>query len=131
MRMTARPFILAGAGTGMAPIVSILQYMADNSIMRETLFFFGAKTRDDLFLLDRIKVFEKRLNLKFIPALSREESSDWKGERGRVPNAIDKYIENGESYSAYLCGSPAMIDSIMEALLKKNVPEEKIYFDKF
>ena len=125
------PIILAGAGTGMAPIVSILQYMADNSIMRKTLFFFGARTRDDLFLLDRIKAFEEKLNLKFIPALSREESSDWKGERGRVPNAIDKYIENGESYSAYLCGSPAMIDSIMEALLKKNVPEEKIYFDKF
>ena len=50
---------------------------------------------------------------------------------GRVPNAIDKYIENGENYSAYLCGSPAMIDSIVEALLKKNVAVGKIYFDKF
>ncbi len=34
---------------------------------------------------------------------------------GRVPNAIDKYIENGKN----------------EALLKKNVPVEKIHFDKF
>lgn len=125
------PVILAGAGTGMAPIVSILQYMADNNIMREIIFFFGARSRDDLFLLDRIKGFEEKLNLKFIPTLSREESPDWKGEKGRVPNAIDKYIESGEAYSAYLCGSPAMIDSIVEALLKKNVPEEKIYFDKF
>ena len=125
------PLILAGAGTGMAPIVSILQYMADNDIMRETIFFFGARTMDDLFLLDRIKGFEEKLNLKFVPALSREESPEWKGEKGRVPNAIDKYIEKGENYSAYLCGSPAMIDSIVEALVKKNVPVEKIYFDKF
>ncbi len=125
------PIVLAGAGTGMAPIVSILQYMVDNNIMRETMFFFGAKTMEDLFLVDRIKGFEEKLNLKFIPTLSREDSPEWKGEKGRVPNAIDKYIENGENYSAYLCGSPAMIDSIVEALLKKNVPVGKIYFDKF
>lgn len=125
------PVILAGAGTGMAPIMSILQYMADNNIRRETIFFFGAKTREDLFLLDRIKGFEEKLNLKFIPTLSREESPDWKGEKGRVPNAIDKYVEKGGNYSAYLCGSPAMIDSIVEALLKKDIPMEKIYYDKF
>ena len=125
------PIILAGAGTGMAPIMSILQYMADNSIMREAVFFFGAKTMEDLFLVDKIRAFEEKLNLKFIPALSREESSLWKGERGRVPNAIDKYIERGGNYSAYLCGSPAMIDSIVEALVKKDIPIEKIYYDKF
>ncbi|MBP7279917.1 MAG: 2Fe-2S iron-sulfur cluster binding domain-containing protein [Sedimentibacter sp.] len=125
------PIILAGAGTGMAPIVSILQYMVDNNIMRETMFFFGAKTMEDLFLVDRIRSFEEKLNLKFIPTLSREDSPEWKGEKGRVPNAIDKYIENGENYSAYLCGSPAMIDSIVEALVKKNVAVGKIYFDKF
>lgn len=125
------PIILAGAGTGMAPIMSILQYMADNSIMRETVFFFGAKTMEDLFLVDKIKAFEEKLNFKFIPALSREESTLWKGERGRVPNAIDKYIENSGNYTAYLCGSPAMIDSIVEALIKKDIPIEKIYYDKF
>ncbi len=123
--------VLAGAGTGMAPIMSILQFMADNNIKRETLFFFGAKTMNDLFLVDEIKAFEEKLNLKFIPALSREESPEWKGEKGRVPNAIDKYVEKGGNYSAYLCGSPAMIDSIVEALVKKDIPIEKIYFDKF
>lgn len=126
------PIILAGAGTGMAPIISILQYMVDNNINRKAMFFFGAKTMSDLFLLDKIKGFEEKLeDFKFIPALSREESEEWKGERGRVPAAIDKYIENGENYTAYLCGSPAMIDSIVDALLKKDIPLEKIYYDKF
>lgn len=126
------PIVLAAAGTGMAPIISILQYMVDNNIKRKAIFFFGAKTMDDLFLLDKMKVFEEKLeDFKFIPTLSREESPEWKGEKGRVPAAIDKYIEKGENYSAYLCGSPAMIDSIVEALLKKDIPPEKIYYDKF
>ncbi|WMJ77668.1 MULTISPECIES: NADH:ubiquinone reductase (Na(+)-transporting) subunit F [unclassified Sedimentibacter] len=126
------PIILAGAGTGMAPIMSILQFMADNNINRKVLFFFGARTMKDLFLLDKIKGFEEKLNdFKFVPTLSREESEEWHGEKGRVPAAIDKYIEKGENYSAYLCGSPAMIDSIVQALLLKDIPSEKIYYDKF
>lgn len=126
------PIVFAGAGTGMAPIISILQYMADNNITRKALFFFGAKSMDDLFLVDRLKGFEETLHdFKFIPTLSREESTEWTGERGRVPASIDKYIEKGDNYSAYLCGSPAMIDSIVEALVAKDIPLEKIYYDKF
>lgn len=126
------PIIFAGAGTGMAPIMSILQYMADNNIKRKAIFFFGARTMEDLFLLDKIKFFEESLyDFTFIPTLSREESPDWTGERGRVPNSINKYIEKGGNYTAYLCGSPAMIDSIVEALLAKEIPLEKIYYDKF
>lgn len=126
------PIIFAGAGTGMAPIISILQYMADNQIQRKALFFFGAKSMDDLFLVDKLNNFEKTLyDFKFIPTLSREESIEWTGERGRVPASIDKYVEKGGNYSAYLCGSPAMIDSIVEALVAKDIPIEKIYYDKF
>lgn len=126
------PIIFAGAGTGMAPIISILQYMADNDIKREAIFFFGAKTMDDLFLVDKLKQFEETLySFKFIPTLSREDSPEWIGEKGRVPSSIDKYIEKGKNYSAYLCGSPAMIDSIVDALVKKDIPLEKIYYDKF
>ncbi len=125
------PIILAGAGTGMAPILSILQHMSDNDIQRETTFFFGARTMEDLFLTEQLKKFEENLNFKYIPTLSREESPDWTGEKGRVPAAIEKYITDGAPYSAYLCGSPAMIDSIVESLVKQGVAEEKIYFDKF
>ncbi len=126
------PIILGGAGTGMAPLLSILQYMADHDIKRPTKLFFGAKTMKDLFLVEKMKQFENQLaDFQFIPALSREESEEWTGERGRVPAAIEKLIPDGSAYSAYLCGSPVMIESITEALLKSGVPEEKIYFDKF
>lgn len=126
------PIILAGAGTGMAPILSILQYMKDNDVQRKAIFFFGARTMEDLFLTEQLREFEETLHdFKYVPTLSREESPDWKGDKGRVPVAVEKYIEDGAPYSAYLCGSPQMIDSIVESLIKQGVPEEKIYFDKF
>ncbi len=125
------PIILAGAGTGMAPILSILQYMADHDIQREAIFFFGARTMEDLFLTEKLREFEKKLNFRYIPTLSREESPEWTGDKGRVPVAIAKYIEDGAPYSAYLCGSPQMVQSITESLVEHGVPKEKIYFDEF
>ncbi len=127
------PILLVAAGTGMAPILSILHHMRDNEIDRETKFFFGARTPDDLFVLDEMEMFERDLpNFKFMPTLSRTtEEMGWEGDKGRVNNSIDKYVEEGGNYTAYLCGSPRMIESIKESLDEKEIPEENIYYDEF
>lgn len=128
-----REMVMVAAGTGVAPILSILNYMQSMNIQRKARFYFGARTPEDLFMLDHFKELEETLyDFKFIPCLSRvEEDSDWEGFRGRVNKAIDEMISDGENKEGYLCGSEAMIDSVVESLLKKGIPEELIYFDKF
>ncbi len=128
-----REVILVAAGTGIAPILSILKHMKEYNINRKARFYFGARTPDDLFLLDYFKELEESLyDFKFIPTLSRvTEEHNWTGERGRVNNALDKYLTDSDNKEAYLCGNPAMIDSMVSALMEKGVPEELIYFDKF
>lgn len=128
-----REIILVAAGTGIAPILSILKHMKENNINRKATFYFGAKTPDDLFLLDYFKELEETLyDFKFVPTLSRTtEEHNWTGEKGRVNNAIDKYLTDPDNKEAYLCGNQGMINSMVEALMNKDLPEELIYFDKF
>lgn len=125
--------LMVAAGTGMAPIISILNHMRDNDIKRKARFFFGAKTTEDLFIVDELEQFEKDLHdFKFMPTLSRvTDDMGWTGDVGRVNNSIEKYVEQGGNYTAYLCGSPVMIESIIESLTDKEVPLENIYYDKF
>ncbi len=125
--------VMVAAGTGFAPIRSILYHLKDNNIQRKARFYFGAKTEDDLFLLDEMKMFEDELyDFKFMPTLSRVgDDSDWSGDKGRVTNSIEKYLDKDGNYSAYLCGSPVMIESIVKSLEEKEVPKEQIYFDEF
>lgn len=125
--------IMVAVGTGMAPILSILYYMRDNNIERKARFYFGARTPDDLFLLDEMEKLEKELyDFKFIPTLSRVlDEHNWTGERGRVNVALDKHITSPEDKEAYLCGSPGMIDTVVELLKEKGILEEYIYYDKF
>lgn len=125
--------VMVAAGTGFAPIRSILYHLKDNNIQRKARFYFGARTEEDLFLLDEMKMFEEELyDFKFMPTLSRAgDDSDWTGDKGRVTNSIEKYLDQDGNYSAYLCGSPVMIESIVKSLEEKDVPKEKIYFDEF
>lgn len=128
-----REMVMVAVGTGVAPILAILNFMKANDIKRKVRFFFGAKTTSDLFMLDYFKDLEETLyDFKFIPTLSRvSEGEEWSGEKGRVNNAIEKLIESCENNEAYLCGNAPMIDSVVSSLTTKGMPEELVYYDKF
>lgn len=128
-----RPMVMVAIGTGMAPIMSILLHLRDQQINREVTFYFGARTREDLYMLEELNALRNDLpNFKLITCLSRPtEDCNWDGERGRVTDLIDKYLNNGPECEAYLCGSPKMIDSVTPLLLEKGIPEDRIYYDKF
>lgn len=128
-----REMVMVATGTGVAPILSLLNYMKEHDIKRKATFYFGAKTPSDLFMLDDFKEFEETLyDFKFVPTLSRTSPEDnWTGEVGRVNSAIDKLLENGENAEAYLCGNEAMINSVTKSLTAKGMKEELVFYDKF
>lgn len=128
-----RDMVMVAIGTGMAPIMSILKYMKDENIDRNVTFYFGARTREDLYMIEELESLKEFLpNFRLITCLSRPtEACNWDGENGRVTNLIEKYLDNGPDCEAYLCGSPVMIDSVTPILKEKGIPEEFIFYDKF
>lgn len=128
-----REMVMVATGTGVAPILSLLNYMRENDIKRKATFYFGAKTTHDLFMLDYFKELEETMyDFTFVPSLSRVgEGEEWHGDKGRVNDSIDRHMENGDNKEAYLCGGAPMIDSVVKSLTAKGMPEELIYYDKF
>lgn len=128
-----REMIMVAIGTGMAPIMSILQHMRSNNIDRKCTFYFGARTTEDLYMMDELRKLEEDLeNFTLVPVLSRPKPEEnWTGEVGRVTDLLEKYVTDGENKEAYLCGSPVMIDSVVEILINKGIPEELVMYDKF
>ncbi len=133
LRDSERDILMIATGSGLAPMLSILHQIEEENIKRKTSLFFGAKTREDLYYVDRLREFEKKLyNFKFYPTLSRaEDDKKWEGERGRVTNLIEKIIPDNADLDVYLCGAPPMIESCMDLLVQKGITEEHMFFDKF
>ena len=130
---TDREMVMVAIGTGMAPIMSILKFMRDSGINRKVTFYFGARTIEDLFEIETLEALEKELpGFKLITCLSRPtEQCHWEGEKGRVTDLLEKYLDDGADKEAYLCGSPVMIDSVIPILKAKGMPESQILYDKF
>jgi Na+-transporting NADH:ubiquinone oxidoreductase subunit F len=133
LRDSDRDILLIATGSGLAPMLSILYQIQKEQIQRNTMLFFGARTTKDLYYTATIQELEEKLPLfTFVPTLSRTtDEENWRGERGRVTGLIEKYVSDGAHADAYLCGAPAMVDSCMELLKKKSIPEERIFCDKF
>jgi Na+-transporting NADH:ubiquinone oxidoreductase subunit F len=133
LRNSDRDILFIATGSGMAPIKSMLHQVEHEQMRKEVQFFFGAKTVKDLYYQEELRAWEKKLpSFKYVPTLSRTlEEDPWQGEKGRVTNLIEKYIPEGANIDVYICGSPAMVDSCVEILKKKKIPEDSIFFDKF
>jgi len=133
LRESDRRILLIATGSGLAPMLSILHRLEERKSPRETVLFFGARTRGDLYYEDRLRHFERTIpQFKLIPTLSRPEAGDhWDGEKGRVTDLIRKYLPDGPDTDVYICGSPAMVQSCLDLLGEKGVPEQRIFFDKF
>jgi propane monooxygenase reductase subunit len=126
--------ICIGGGSGMAPLWSLLNNMAERGIKRKATYYYGARTRKDLFYLDHLQQLQERLpGFRFVPALSMATAEDeWNGETGLITEVLDRNLEVGQSgIQAYLCGPPPMIDAAIPVLVRKGISEDRIFFDKF
>lgn len=127
--------IMIAGGSGMAPMVSLLAEMAEKKIERKVTYFFGSVAKRDLFYVDEMREFEKKIkNFTFVPALSQPaEEDEWDGETGLITIPLSKFVrdkDNSEN-QAYLCGSPGMINACTVILKKYNFSTDHIYFDPF
>ncbi len=130
------PLVLIGGGSGMSPLMSILRDHVASGETRPVRFFYGARTRADLFLQEKFAGLTATLpDFQFIPALSHADDGDaWTGRTGFIHEVVAKQLrEEGldGDIDAYSCGPPPMIDAVLPVLQMAGVEPERIYFDKF
>jgi propane monooxygenase reductase subunit len=126
-----RRLVFIAGGAGMAPIVSLLRSMEEKGTQRPATFYYGARTSDDLFVLDELERLAAALpELTFVPALS-DSADGWEGEAGLITDVVDRMEPDLTDVDAYLCGPPPMVDAAIALLERRGCPESRIYFDKF
>jgi propane monooxygenase reductase component len=124
-----RRLVFIAGGAGMAPVLGLLRSMAEKGSTRPATFYYGARTRADLFHLDELeRLAEQLADFRFVAALSEEE---WEGETGLVTDVVERLEGGLEDVDAYLCGPPPMVDAAIALLERSGTPESHIYFDRF
>lgn len=128
--------ILVGGGSGMSPLWSILNDHIASGEERPLWFFYGARTRNDLFYLDRFaEIAARTSHFTFVPVLSHAaDDGQWGGEKGFVHEVVGAHLRRlglGEDVDVYACGPAPMIEALTPVLQMNDIETERTFFDKF
>jgi ferredoxin--NADP+ reductase len=126
--------ILVATGTGLAPYMSMLRTELTASVGRRFAVLLGARHSWDLGYHAELVTMERlSADFSYLPIISRpaEEPVPWTGRAGHV---LDLWTggelertwgrsPTPDDTSVFLCGNPAMVDDMIEALSRRGFTE--------
>ena len=125
------PIIAVAGGTGLAPILSIIEYSQEIELKQPINIYYGAQSEQELYFTEQLDMITKaNNNLKFYPVTS-EKSKNKTIRQGLVTDAVIEDINDFDGYKAYLAGPPKMVESAEKILTNKGIRKVDIHSDAF
>ncbi|MBC7203426.1 MAG: 2Fe-2S iron-sulfur cluster binding domain-containing protein, partial [Pusillimonas sp.] len=130
---TDMPAIMVAGGTGLAPILALLEENFARSLKRPVTLYFGGRSPSELYHLDRLALLVERYEHFKLVACVQEanHAASWNGATGLVTDVLRQTLIDGFGHEAYLCGPPGMIDAAGSVLTTLGVDNADIYADSF
>ncbi len=129
-----KPIIFVAAGTGFAPIKSIIEHMQAKKIKRSIHLYWGGRRPGDLYQDDLCQQWAKDIpDFQYIPVISDALAEDnWLGRSGFVHQAVMADHPKLKDFQVYACGAPVMVNAARDDFSSIcHLPEEEFFADSF
>jgi benzoate/toluate 1,2-dioxygenase reductase subunit len=130
LREPKRPLLLLAGGTGLAPLLSILEKLAENPPATAVHLIYGVTREADIVGLDWLRAYERKLP-RFTWDYIASEPDTSAPHTGYVTQIIlPEHINDGD-VDIYLCGPPPMVTAVTKWLDTEGVQPANFYFERF
>jgi benzoate/toluate 1,2-dioxygenase reductase component len=131
LRAPRRPILFLAGGTGVGPILSMLEYLAARGANDQPVrLVYGVRDDADLVEVDRIEALRARIpNFTYDTTCSGQRSRH--PLTGHVTDHFSAGVLNGGNVDVYLCGPPEMVESGRQHVAKLGLSPANIHFEKF
>jgi CDP-4-dehydro-6-deoxyglucose reductase len=128
---TSEPLLLAGAGTGLAPLYGIARDALHQGHTGQVWLFHGALTPDGLYLTEELAALEKTYsNFHYVRSVLRDEGGCG-AEVGELDKCILAKFKSLAGWKGYVCGDPALVNLLRKKLFLGGMASKAIYADAF
>jgi ferredoxin-NADP reductase len=130
------PVVLLAGGIGITPLLAILNTLAQRGDPREVWLFYGVRNGSEQIMKGHLRALRQthpRLHLHLCysdPSEGEELGRDFQ-HRGRLDADLLRRTLPFGRYAFYLCGPPAMMESLVPALEDLGVSREDIHYESF
>ncbi|MHA2789591.1 benzoate 1,2-dioxygenase electron transfer component BenC [Corynebacterium sp. S7] len=131
LREPHAPVTLLAGGTGLAPILAILEKLAESPDLDQPVrLIYGATFNHDIVEVERLNSFKDKI--KDFDWFSVVSAPDEEHERkGYVTQFMtDEHLHDGNA-DIYLCGPPPMVEAVRTFLNDLDNPPANFYYEKF
>ena len=127
--------IFVAAGSGIAPIISMLRHRFTVKNNAPVLLLFSVRTEDDILYREELeRMADNDPSFHMVTTITRGTSKDWIGNTGRIDrDMIDsELVDTGVTpESAYVCGGSGFVESIANTLLDIGLDFKQIHIERF
>lgn len=122
--------VFLATGSGIAPFKSMIPTLVESSPNTKIKLLFGLRHTTDLIYQDYFQNLQAHHPYFSCSYCLSQPNDQWSGLKGHITQHLETIKDLAES-SFYLCGSPDMIEEAHSKLINSQVPEDKIYFEKY
>ncbi len=130
LRAVERPVVMLAGGTGLAPILSMLEVLAEKGCDQSVHLIYGVNRDSDLVELDRIRSLAAQLPGFTWDCCVADSHGAWPLKGYVTHHLMDAHL-NGGDCDVYLCGPPPMVEAVRTFLKEKGVEPAHFYYEKF
>lgn len=130
LRAPQRRMLLLAGGTGLAPLLSMLEKMVTDDITQPVHLIYGVSNDIDVVGLDLLDAYTEKLpNFTYSYCVSHPEQHH--ENIGYVTSFItDEHLAGGD-VDVYLCGPPAMVNAVEGWFKDQGITPANFYFERF
>jgi benzoate/toluate 1,2-dioxygenase reductase subunit len=130
LRTVDRPVVMLAGGTGLAPLLSMLEVLADEGTAQPIHLIYGVTKDGDIVELDRIEALADRLPT-FTWSCCVADPQSAQPLKGYVTAHLkDEHLNAGDC-DIYLCGPPPMVEAVRQFFVEKGVKPAHFHYEKF
>jgi len=127
------PIVLVAASTGYAQMQSMLLKLFNSGLSNPIHLYWGAKHAERFYMLDQLDAWQQQHDhFHFTPVVSdASEECQWQGREGLLHQVVIEDFDSLQDAEVYISGSPLMVYSTLDVLVRHGLPEQQAHSDVF
>ena len=123
------PLLLAGTGTGLAPLYGVLRDALRNGHRGEIHLFHGALNPDGLYFVNELNILANDERVIYHRCVLNGDGADY--DVGALDAIVLNHPIDLDKTRAYLCGDPGIVGKMRKKLFLKGLSNRRIFADAF